>query len=49
MTSKKATRELGTELATRAVWLVKVPKYLSEAWLAAEGEGKDLGAMRVSS
>ncbi len=43
-----ASRELDTGHATRGVWLVKVPKYLSEAWMAA-GASTDVGVMRVNS
>lgn len=45
---KPPARELGVANATRGVWLVKVPNYLSRSWQGA-GENTDLGLMRISS
>ncbi|CAI5452408.1 unnamed protein product [Caenorhabditis angaria] len=35
--TKRLSNEVETELAKRGVWLVKVPRYLSELWEANEG------------
>lgn len=47
MSGKRAARELDVSGATRGVWLIKVPKYLSETWLAARAKA-ELGTMRIS-
>ena len=46
--SKSPARPLDVSKATREVWLVKVPNYLSDIWSKAE-PGADLGVMRDAS
>ena len=46
--SKQPARELDTSNATKGVWLIKVPNYLSDMWKEAE-PNSDLGIMRISS
>ena len=46
--SKPAPRPLDVTRATREVWLVKVPNYLSDMWSKAE-PGAELGVMRDAS
>lgn len=46
--SKQPARELDTSNATKGVWLIKVPNYLSDVWKEAE-PNSDLGIMRISS
>jgi transcription initiation factor TFIIF subunit beta len=46
--SKQPARALDVSRATREVWLVKVPNYLSDVWSKAE-PGAELGVMRDSS
>ena len=46
--SKQSARELDTSNATKGVWLIKVPNYLSEVWKEAE-PSSDLGLMRIGS
>ena len=46
--NKQPARELDTSNATKGVWLIKVPNYLSEMWKEAE-PNSDLGLMRISS
>ena len=46
--SKQPARELDTANATKGVWLVKVPNYLSDVWKEAE-PNSDLGIMRIST
>ena len=45
---KQSGRSLDVSRATREVWLVKVPNYLSDVWSKAE-PGADLGVMRDAS
>lgn len=45
---KSSARELDVACATKGVWLIKVPKYLSDAWGKAEA-GSELGVMRIGS
>lgn len=40
-------RDLDLTGAARGVWLVKVPKYLSERWMEAEGTG-EVGKLRIN-
>lgn len=47
-TKKVPARELGVANATRGVWLVKVPKYLSDIWNEA-GPETDLGTIKITS
>ena len=44
---KSPRRSFNTVHATRGVWLVKVPNYLSEAWRKA-GKGENLGKMKIT-
>ena len=44
---KSPRRTFNTVHATRGVWLVKVPNYLSEAWRKA-GKGESLGKMKIT-
>ena len=44
---KSPRRSFNTVHATRGVWLVKVPNYLSEAWRNA-GKGENLGKMKIT-
>lgn len=46
-TERKNQKVLDTSHATRGVWLVKVPNYLSESWKKAS-ESQELGKMRIS-
>lgn len=46
--SKPSARPLDVSRATREVWLVKVPNYLSDIWSKTE-PGADLGLMRDAS
>lgn len=46
--SKVAARPLDVTNASRGVWLIKVPNYLSDAWMKA-GPNAELGVMRDSS
>ena len=46
--NKQSSRALDVSRATREVWLVKVPNYLSDVWSKAE-PGAELGVMRDSS
>ena len=46
--SKPSSRPLDVTRATREVWLVKVPNYMSDIWSKAE-PGADLGVMRDAS
>ena len=47
--SKKIpARELELTNSTRAVWLVKVPNYISEVWKNAT-PSSDLGMMKITS
>ena len=46
--SKTPARALDVTNATRGVWLVKVPNYLSTVWSKAP-PGADLGIMKDSS
>ena len=46
--SKQSARELDTSNATKGVWLIKVPNYLSDMWKEAE-PNSDLGLMRITS
>ena len=46
--SKQPARELNISNATKGVWLIKVPNYLSDVWKEAE-PNSDLGVMRISS
>ena len=46
--TKQPARELDTSNATKGVWLIKVPNYLSDLWKEAE-PNSDLGLMRISS
>ena len=46
--SKQPARELDTTNATKGVWLIKVPNYLSDIWKEAE-PNSDLGTMKISS
>ncbi|XP_071085826.1 general transcription factor IIF subunit 2-like [Haliotis cracherodii] len=41
------TREVDLSAAPRGVWLVKVPKYLSERWQKAQG-GSEVGKLRIT-
>ena len=45
--SKQPARELDTSNATKGVWLIKVPNYLSDMWKEAE-PNSDLGLMRIT-
>lgn len=36
-TRKRLQNDVDCELAKRSIWLVKVPRYLSEMWQANEG------------
>lgn len=44
---KRESRSLDTSNATRGVWLVKVPNYISESWKKAQND-QELGRMRIS-
>ena len=48
MSEKHSARALDVSRATREVWLVKVPNYLSDVWSRAE-PGEELGVMRDAS
>ncbi|KAJ3059024.1 hypothetical protein HK102_010198, partial [Quaeritorhiza haematococci] len=39
--------ELGMQNLERKVWLVKVPKFVAEKWNEMEGEGEELGRVRI--
>lgn len=46
--AKPASRPLDVTRATREVWLVKVPNYLSDIW-SKTAPGAELGVMRDAS
>lgn len=48
MSAKKARtkKKLDTALATRGVWLLKVPNYLAESWSDCPGH-QELGVMTI--
>ena len=44
---KRDMRSLNTSHASRGVWLVKVPNYVSERWKKAKKD-QELGKMRIT-
>ena len=46
--NKQPVRELDTSNATKGVWLIKVPNYLSDVWREAD-PNSDLGMMKIGS
>ena len=45
---RKDSRVFDVTMATRGIWLVKVPNYMSEVWKKAEPHS-ELGKMRIIS